>query len=267
MRAGRPAIYALSDSLGETAELVARAAASQFDGEQGFVVKRMGRVSSPIQVRQAVRQAEDVGAAIFYTLVDPRLRVAMREALADSDVHAVDILGPALDALAGIIPEPPHMEPGAQRKVTRSYFRKIEALEFAVTHDDGRHPEGLKLAEIVLIGVSRTSKTPLSVYLSYKGFKVANVPLIPGVDPPEQLFESLKGTIIGLTGDAEVLAEIRRERVHSLGTAALKYADPDSIEEELAYARTVMRKLGCPIVSTTRRAIEEAADEILKYVT
>lgn len=262
----RPTIFALSDSLGETAEYVARAAASQFDGGQGFTVKRLTKVSSPSQVREAVKQASDLGAAVFYTLVEPRLRTAMREALAETDVRAVDIIGPAVDALAGITSDVPHMEPGAQRRVSRSYFRKIEALEFAVAHDDGRQPEGLQTAELILIGVSRTSKTPLSVYLAYKGFKVANIPLIEGVDPPAQLFEPLKGRIVGLTGDAEVLAEIRAERMSALGAGALKYADPAAIEDELTYARKLMRKLGCPVVNTTRRAIEETADEVLKLL-
>ena len=263
----RPTIFALSDSLGETAEHVARAAASQFADEGAFTIRRLQRVSSAAHVREAVKQADDADAPIFYTLVEPRLRVAMQEALAEHEaVRAVDILGPAIDALRGLTSESPHLRPGIQREVGRNYFRKIEALEFAVSHDDGRNAHGLKDAEIVLIGVSRTSKTPLAVFLSYKGFKVANIPLICGVDPPAELFEELSGRIVGLTGDPEVLADIRRERAQSLGAGAMKYADLQAIEEEIEYARSVMRKLGCPVVKTTRRAIEEVADEILRLI-
>lgn len=263
---GKPRIFALSDSLGETAELVARAAASQFDGAEVFAVRRLHRVSDPSHVRHAVMEAADAGAVIFYTLADPRLRTAMREAVAERDVPAVDILGPAIDALKEVTPQSPHMQPGIQRRVGRSYFRKIEALEFAVAHDDGRHPEELSEAEIVLVGISRTSKTPLAVYLSYKGFKVANVPLVPGAEPPAQLFGPLKGKIIGLTGDPIVLADIRKERALHLGAGAVKYADLETIEEELSYARGIMRRLGCPVVTTTKRAIEETADEILRLL-
>jgi [pyruvate, water dikinase]-phosphate phosphotransferase / [pyruvate, water dikinase] kinase len=262
----RPTIFALSDSLGETAEVVARAAASQFEGQISFTVKRL-KVTSASQVRESVNQAADLGAALFYTLAEQELRDAMRDALADRAVPSVDILGPAIETLIESTEEKPQMQPGIQRRVSRSYFRKIEALEFAVNHDDGRHPDGLRDAEIILIGVSRTSKTPLSVYLSYRGYKVANVPLITGVDPPTQLFEPLRGLVVGLVGDAEILAAIRRERMQSLGSSALHYADIEAVTEELAYARNVMRKIGCPVVKTTQRAIEETAEEILRYLS
>lgn len=262
----KPVIFALSDSIGETAEHVAQAAAAQFGTETLFTVRRLARVSQPSHIKEAVRVADLAGAAVFYTLVDPALRLAMADALAKHpDVRAVDILGPAIDALSGMLATSPQMEPGRQRRVGRPHYaRQISALEFAVAHDDGKQPEGLREADIVLIGVSRTSKTPLSVYLSYRGYKVANVPLIPGVELPAELFEDLPGKIVGLTADADDLAALRRERARQLGPGGMKYADLAAIEEELAYARDVMRRLGCPVVRTTHRAIEETADEILR---
>ena len=158
----------------------------------------------------------------------------------------------------------PKCEPGLMRKLDANYFRRVKAIEFAVKYDDGRDPQGLKRADIVLIGISRTSKTPLSVYLAHKGLNVANIPLVPEVAPPDELFELRKNVCVGLVTTPDKLNEIRRERLKSLGlTAQANYANLDRILEELDYAEKIMKRLGCPVIDVSNKAVEETADLIL----
>jgi regulator of PEP synthase PpsR (kinase-PPPase family) len=151
-------------------------------------------------------------------------------------------------------------------RTDEEYFDRIEATEFAVSHDDGRNVEDLHAADIVLLGVSRTSKTPLSMYLAFKGYRVANVPLAPGVTPPKQIFELDPRRVFGLVTDPLVLIEVRRERMRELGTYVPRYAEREAVEMELEDARAVMRRVGCIVVRTDNRAVEESAQEILRYV-
>jgi regulator of PEP synthase PpsR (kinase-PPPase family) len=145
------------------------------------------------------------------------------------------------------------------------YYRRVEAVEFAVRYDDGKDPRGIELADIVLIGVSRTSKTPLSMYLAHKRIKVANVPLVPEVQPPEELFKAERGKVIGLTINLEQLNQIRTERLKTLGLEGqANYANPERILEELEYADRIMKRLGCPVIEVTNRAVEETASKILE---
>ena len=168
----------------------------------------------------------------------------------------------ALEAVSGLVPE---WEAGLVRKIDRGYFDRVEALEFAVKHDDGRGVEELDQAEIVLIGVSRSSKTPIAMYLAFKGFKAANVPLVPGVPPPPELFAIDPRRIFGLTTGADLLVEIRGKRFADIGSFAQDYLDREHIEHELDDARALMRQLHCIVVSTQGRAVEETAQEILQY--
>jgi len=147
-----------------------------------------------------------------------------------------------------------------------AYYRRIEAMEYAVTHDDGLRPEGLIHADVVLIGVSRTSKTPLAIYLGYRGLRVANVPLAPATEPPSELFDVDPRRIFGLVTTPEVLLKVRTARMQELGTVVPGYAESEHIEREMEEARALMRKLGCVVVSTANRAIEEIAQEILRYL-
>ena len=147
-----------------------------------------------------------------------------------------------------------------------AYYRRVQAMEYAVTHDDGQRPEGLIHADVVLIGISRTSKTPLAIYLGYRGVRVANVPLALGVDPPPELFDVDPRRIFGLVTTPEVLMKVRTARMHEFGTTVPGYADYEYIEQELEQARALMRQLGCVVVSSANRAIEEIAQEILRYL-
>jgi regulator of PEP synthase PpsR (kinase-PPPase family) len=257
--------YILSDSLGETADQVAKAALSQFDAEL-FHLVRLPKVGSTVQLEMLVSSAFGERCVFLYTLADPGLREEMRVIALKLDILAIDILGPCVEALALVSGEVPSWQAGMIRKTDRGYFEKIEALEFAVKHDDGRGVEELDQAEIVLIGVSRTSKTPLSMYLAFKGYKVANVPLMSEVDPPSQLMEIDNRRIFGLISSPELLSEIRGQRISDLGGYARRYADREAIEREMDTARALMRRIGCIVVKTEARAIEETAQEILRHL-
>lgn len=257
-------IHVISDSLGETGEMVARAAEAQFE-PGSFRIERLSKVSTPEQLQDAVKSHCGRQCIFFYTLVDSALKREMDQ-LCESGVHGVDLLGPAVRVLSECTGLKPTGESGAVRRTDQRYFDRIEAMEFAVKHDDGRNTEGLIEADIVLIGVSRTSKTPLSMYLAFKGWRVANVPLAVGVTPPDEIFEVDPRRVFGLVTSADVLLEIRSERMKELGTYVPGYAEREAVETELEEARALMRRIGCLVVRTENRAIEEAAQEIIRHV-
>ncbi len=244
--------------------MVARAAAAQF-GPDDFRIERLTKVKTAEELIEVVRAHCGRYCIFFYTLVEESLRLEM-ERLCAEGVNGVDLLGPAVTRLAEVTGLTATGEAGAVRRTDDEYFARIDAMEFAVSHDDGRNPEGLAAADIVLIGVSRTSKTPLAMYLAFKGWRVANVPLAPGLEPPHQLFELDPRRVFGLVTKADVLVGIRRERMVDLGMLVPRYADREAIELELKEARTVMRRIGCLVVHTDNRAVEEAAQEIIRHV-
>jgi regulator of PEP synthase PpsR (kinase-PPPase family) len=257
-------VYILSDSIGETAELVVRAAASQFNG--GSVdITRVPYVSSIDEIPDIVEEASFFNSIIAYTLVLPELReVVVREA-EKHGIITVDIMTPMLDALAKAEGMTPKFEPGLVRKTDDDYFRKVEAIEFAIKYDDGKDPRGISKADIIIIGVSRTSKTPLCMYLAHKRLKVANVPLVPEVAPPEEIYALPHHRLVGLTIRPSQLNEIRHERLKTLGLAShADYASMERILNELDYAEEIMRKVGCPVIDVTNRAVEETASKILE---
>lgn len=259
-------IHVISDSLGETGETVARAAAGQF-GHNAFRIERLPTIRSPKQLREEVAAHCGQYCIFFYTFVDPDLCAEMERLCAEEGVNGVDLLTPAVRLLTEATGYESSGEVGSIRRTDEEYFARIEAMEFAVSHDDGRNPEGLGDADVVLLGVSRTSKTPLAMYLAFRGIRVANVPLAPGVDPPKELFELDPRRIFGLVTDAEVLLEIRKERMRELGMWVPGYAEREAVEVELEQARALMRRLGCLVIHTDNRAVEEAAQEILRQIT
>lgn len=262
----KPKVYIVSDSGGETAELVTRAAASQFDLSK-IEIRRIPYVEDIGTINEVIAMAKESKSIIVYTLVVPELRTYMLDQAKKSGLKAIDIMGPMLDGLQSLYDEPPRYSPGMVHQLDDEYFRKVEAIEFAVKYDDGRDPRGLKRADIVLIGVSRTSKTPLSMYLAHKRIKVANVPLVPEVAPPEELFKIESSKCIGLTIQKEKLNEIRSERLKSLGLQAeASYANIQRIQQELEYADTVMKTIGCQTIDVSNKAVEETANIILEYI-
>ncbi|MCL6612803.1 MAG: kinase/pyrophosphorylase [Peptococcaceae bacterium] len=263
-RNSRPVVYIISDSIGETAELVARAAASQFNG--GTVdIRRVPYVNDIEEIPEIVEEASAFNSVIAYTLVLPELREALVREAARHNIITVDIMTPMLDALTKAEGRPPKLEPGLVRKMDEEYFRKVEAIEFAVKYDDGKDPRGIAKADLVIIGVSRTSKTPLCMYLAHKRLKVANVPLVPEVAPPEEIFKLPPHRLIGLTIRPNQLNEIRRERLKTLGlTSHADYASMDRILKELEYAEEVMKRAGCSVIDVTSKAVEETASRVLE---
>ncbi|WP_062046320.1 pyruvate, water dikinase regulatory protein [Bacillus sp. JCM 19034] len=258
----KPIVYVVSDSVGETAELVVKAAASQFNGA-GIEVKRIPFVDDEETIIEIIHLAKKVQALIAYTLVVPEIRDFLMLKAREEQVQAVDIIGPMLYGLKELTNIHPRSEPGLLYKLDADYFRKVEAIEFAVKYDDGRDPRGIVRADVVLIGVSRTSKTPLSQYLAHKQLKVANVPLVPEVDPPKELFEVSPKKCIGLKISPEKLNSIRAERLKALGLKEdAHYANLDRIKEELVYSEAVMKRIGCPVIDVSNKAVEETANLI-----
>lgn len=261
-----PTIYVISDSLGETAESVAKATMSQFDQENIDLV-RVPYVRHTDQIRDIVNDAAAAGAVVCHTLVSPELRETFERLADEKHVRYVDIMGPMMDAVGSIVSTKPRMKPGMIHRLDQEYFRKVEAIEFAVKYDDGKNPAGFTKADVVLIGVSRTSKTPLSMYLAHKKLKVANLPLVPEVTLPEEIFRVPPYKIVGLVIDPYKLNTIRSERMRALGFSGnANYTDIARIEDELAYAKEVMRQLHCVVIDVSNKAIEETASRIIEIV-
>ena len=261
-------IFIVSDSVGETGELVAKAAVSQFrPGLQDTSLKRLPHIETVDQIIEIVHLAKIQPAIILFTLVQKKMRAALKKECARSGVRFIDLMGPLMDTLEEELNELPFEEPGLVRKLDDDYFKKIEAIEFAVKYDDGRDPRGLLLADIVLIGVSRTSKTPLSQYLAHKRYKVANVPLVPEVEPPEELFRVDPAKCFGLVISPEKLNFIRKERLIALGlNDDASYAKLDRIKQEIVHFDKVASRIGCQVIDVTNRAVEETANVILNKI-
>lgn len=256
-------LHVISDSTGETAARLVQALEAQFP-EQEFLEIRHPRVDSPEDLRLAVERMRGRPAVVVYTLVEPELRERMRTLCRSAKLHYCDLLAQPLEAVAKVSGQAARMKPRARPPLNEAYFRRMSAIEYAVKHDDGVGL-GLPEADVVLVGVSRTSKTPLSIYLGYLGYKAANVPLVKGIDPPAELFEVEQWKVVGLTIDAQRLSEIRGERIRWM-RGDRRYADLVEIYEELDYAAQVHRRLGCPIIEVSELSIEEVALRIVQLV-
>ena len=278
------AIHIISDSLGISAQPLVRAAASQFgimqprfeilsraktfDQITDFLQKHL--VSQETLCKEALENDANASVndkiLVFYTLVDTDLRHRLVQYVNnDRRIIAVDLLTDAIDGISQICEMSPAQNPGALHVANTAYFKRIEAIEFTINHDDGRNHSNLIYADIVLIGVSRTSKTPLSIYLAQEGYKVANIPLDNLTAPPSELFEIESSRIFGLTTTPEVLGAIRQRRLGNALGVASDYANKENIYAELECARALMKRLGCIVVRTDNRAVEETAQEILGY--
>ncbi|WP_341299795.1 pyruvate, water dikinase regulatory protein [Lysinibacillus sp. FSL H8-0500] len=264
----RPRVFVVSDSVGETGDQVAKAVISQFrPGLENTIIRRFPHIQSEDLIRKIVRLAAQQQAFIVYTLARQDMRSLLQALCEQENVQAVDILGPALQSMAAFMEELPLEAPGIVHILDDDYFKKIEAIEFAVKYDDGRDPRGLLQADIVLVGVSRTSKTPLSQYLAHKKYKVANVPLVPEVEPPEELLQLDPKKCFGLIISPEKLNFIRKERLLSLGlNDDAIYAQHDRILKEIQHFEKIVDKIGCRVIDVTNKAVEETANTIIEYI-
>ncbi len=260
-------IFVLSDGTGETADQMIKAALVQYM-KGGLKIVRYKNVRNETQVASIFEEAHTMRAIVVYTVVSENLRDFIVKMSKQCGVPVVDLLGPLLELLSRFLTKDPHSSPGLFHQVNEYYFKRIEAIEFTVKHDDGRYSDNLNEADIILVGLSRTSKTPLSVYLSYKGWKVANVPVVKGIALPERLFEVDQRKIIALTIDANALAVIRRERLIKMGEdPSGDYANFDHVVEEIEWCKEMFRKnRKWPVFDVTGKALEETAAEVEKFI-
>ncbi len=262
----RRRLFVLSDSTAETADRVLRAALIQFQGVEADV-RIFSMVRRDEDLDAIVRAAAAEDALVVYTLVNPDQRQRIAEQALEHGVATVDIIGQLMTRLTSFFGEAPVGRPGHGR-LTDEYFRRIEAVEFSVQHDDGKGPSGLREADIVLVGLSRTSKTPLSTYLAQKGWKVANVPVVLGLPLPRDLDTIQQTRIYGLTIDVASLMRIRRARLKALNMPVdTDYARRDHILRELEYARSIFEAHPVwPVIDVSQKAIEETASIVLRLM-
>ncbi|SNZ10948.1 hypothetical protein SAMN05421503_1911 [Terribacillus aidingensis] len=260
----KPIVFVVSDSVGETAELVVKAALSQFHMDEPFELLRVPYVENTTILEETLRQASERPSIIAYTMVNPDFRSYLTNEAKAKGIACIDLMGPLMDAMADMFHQEPKLQPGLVHRLDEDYFRRIEAIEFAVRYDDGRDPRGISRADIVLIGVSRTSKTPLSQYLAHKRLKVANVPIVPEVEPPRELFQVDPAKCIGLRISPEKLNNIRKERLKALGLGdQASYANIDRINHELEHFDKIVDRIGCRVIDVSNKAVEETANSIL----
>ncbi len=256
----------VSDSTGETAESMLRAALAQFDGLD-VSVERYRSITTPGQAERIVSDfAKNQGNLMVTTLVSSEVRRALETAAEESGVAVVPMMAPLVASLESLSGQRPQERPGAIRQMDEKYQRRVKAIEFTMNCDDGKTPYLAPQADIVLFGVSRSGKTPLSMFLALKGYAVANVPLLPGIAPDEHIWQVEERRRVGLLISPKRLQEIRSERLIQMGLdpSRAAYASPERIEAELLEARQMMERLRCRIYESTSRPMEELAQVILE---
>jgi regulator of PEP synthase PpsR (kinase-PPPase family) len=262
----KPQIFVASDGTGRTAEQAVNAALTQFQGLQ-VEISRFSDIRSLIQVHELVKRAKAVRAMIVHTFVADKTREEMFRVARLHDVETVDLMGPLLDRLSDHLSSNPSEQPGLYRTLNDSYFRRIEAMQFAFNHDDGKRVQELNKAEIIVIGVSRTFKTPLSIYLAFKRWFVANVPIVLGIPVPEELYQVPPEKVFCLMTFPNRLAQLRKARQDRLGGATAEYASPDYVRRECRYASEIFSSQ--PLwqqINVTSKSIEEIASEVLSLL-
>ncbi|MCK8828067.1 kinase/pyrophosphorylase [Natroniella acetigena] len=257
-------IFIISDSVGKTAENVINAVISQFETER-IRLRNFNNVTNIAKLSKVINKSkEEKNVLLAYTIILPELCKYIESEAQKLNIPSVDLMGTAVNKIAKLLGQRPEREPGLNRRLDQEYFKRIDCIEFAVRCDDGKNISKLDEADFVLIGISRTSKTPLSMYLANQGYKPANIPLVPEVTPPQELYELPPSKVVGLTIDPDNLRGIREERLRVMNfSKRANYARVSRILEELNFAEKIMRKVGCMMVNVTNKSIEETASKIL----
>ncbi len=260
-------VLLVSDGTGETAVQMIKAAMVQFQ-EHDVVFSRFKNIRNETQIDAVVSEAAADRALLVFTIVSPGLRALLMKKANEKQIPVVDLLGPLLKGLGGYFGLEPKSIAGLLHDVNEEYFHRIDAMEYTIAHDDGRDLTDLDKADLVILGISRTSKTPLSMYLSHQGWKVANIPMIQGFELPQEIFEIDQRRIVALTIDAHDLLIIRRARLQRLGQErGGDYADPDKVLAEIEYANEIFRRnRRWPVINVTGKALEETASEISRMM-
>lgn len=260
-------VHLVSDSTGETLAGVMRASCAQFDQilpiEHSYFLVRSMR-----QLERVLREIEGAPGIVMFTLSNLDHRAALEARCRELGLPSVAVLDPVLDTMSRYLGLEMNHRVGVARMLNAEYFQRIDALDFAMDHDDGQGSVELRRADVILVGVSRTSKTPTSVYLAHRGVKAANVPMVPGVPLPEELFEPNRPLVVGLTISAERLIQIRKIRLVAMKEQrAGDYTEEDSVRAEVMAAQKLFEKEGWPMIDVTRRSVEETAAAILNLMT
>ena len=259
-------MHLISDATGETLNTVARAAAAHYADFQPLE-HIYALVRTPRQLQRALAEIERQPGIVLFTIVDASLRAQLEEQCGRLGIPCISILDPVIASLAAYLNAQSRPQIGRQHALNAEYFRRIDALNFTMIHDDGQNTADLEKADVVLVGVSRTSKTPTSIYLANRGIKAANVPIVPGIALPSELLHTSKPLVIGLIAGAERIAQIRRHRLLTLKEhRETAYVDKLAITNELVYMRKICSMQNWPIIDVTRRSIEETAAAILNLL-
>jgi [pyruvate, water dikinase]-phosphate phosphotransferase / [pyruvate, water dikinase] kinase len=257
-------LHLLSDSTGETLENIAKAALAQFDGADNVVKHFWPMVRSENHLERIFLDITANPGLVLYTLVNPETRRKLETRCRALDIPAIAALDSVTLALSNMLGQAAQARPGRQHLMDAAYFARVEAIQFTIAHDDGINAQNWEEADIVLAGVSRTSKTPTSIYLANRGYKTANIPIVPESPPPDILFNLKHPLVVGLVTTAERLIQVRRNRLLSLNQSPdTAYVDEDSVKAEVGYARRMFADNDWPVLDVTRRSIEESAAAII----
>ncbi|RIL07931.1 MAG: phosphoenolpyruvate synthase regulatory protein [Proteobacteria bacterium] len=261
-------VYVMSDSSGETAAHVVHAAVVQFAPEL-TKVSRLPQIRSAEQIRSQLKDLAGKNVLVAYTLVLPEYRETVEQEANAQGIASIDLLGPLMGRLSELTGAAPLSQPGRSHLLDDAYFQRMEAVNFTVRFDDGKNQESLRQADVILTGLSRTSKTPNCMYLAqHYGLKAANVPIVPGVQPPRALFSLPSNKVIGLTIDPVILHRYRVSRAKILGLESDSgYANIEDIRQEVQYAKSIFRDLRCHMIDVSAKAIEETSSEISLYLS
>ncbi|KEG21273.1 pyruvate, water dikinase regulatory protein [Bartonella bacilliformis] len=259
-------LHMVSDATGETLISAGKAVASQYSTIQP-IEHIYPMIRNKTQLQRVIDEIKREPGIVLYTIINQEIKQLLSRECTKIGVPCAAVLDPVLNVFQSYLGTPKNLRVSAQHDLSTDYFRRIEALDFTIEHDDGQYPDDLFNADVILVGISRTSKTPTSIYLANRGIKTANVPLIPGIDLPKALLEGKNSLIIGLIASAERISHVRKNRELGKDVSIESYTDRVNIAEELTYAKRICERFGWPIIDVSRRSIEETAAAVFELLS